>query len=1124
MIKLIWLLVVTYSFKVGAQEELSPTITIVPPSPEVMAMNKHIEIPVSYYTGLPQINIPIMNIGMNNIQIPISLDYHASGLRVSEYASSVGAGWSLSGGGVISRTIKGKADERYEQTFQGYFYADNWLQSSGEPIISVISDCSLNPVFTFDDEGSAEYATPVNPSDFLAQGWWDSQPDEYHFSLPGGPSGKFMFTHEQDLIMLTPSDIEIVSHPFQFQVSAGTYLSDYYWKIRDANGTTYTFEYLAEKTTSSNICANVTQLSIETVPVIDHVYEDNQTSWFLTKIENGSEWVTFGYGTERIIEEYNTASTFKHKIEGSDPSSETQCITNATRDTYRLTSINSSSGQNLVIEYGDEREDLRGSHRMRRLVSRFGGEPIKVIDLDNDHYFSDSTKLKLEKVVVQGVNAADYPLTPIEATNVDTLYSYTLEYFENSQGDFPAHNTPEQDYWGFYNGAIANSNSVLPEWWNDDYHINENSTTDRNPNLEKTKLGTLKKIIYPTGGSAEFDYELHDYSGPNTYEQHVYSVFADGDINTTAYDTVQFTVNQNCSISIFKPQFPQNGAGLDVAYYLEKWNDSINDWQLYIPSARPGQQGITVAFRQNIEVGQYRLRAESWGSPIQIVVKFEEDGNVSFQRAGGLRIKKITHSDPLTTSTTNSIFEYTLDGELRSSGKLFSSPINDGYITKFAKALTNEDRTYCQTDVPTFYMNLASYVQLPLATVSGSHVGYSRVAVHKVSQEVLDNHVLQPNIGYVPDYAGFTPEFTSGSNHIGFTAFEYLNDYAPVVEYNSAYPYIPYPKVDFVNGSLAKKQIFKSDSVYSNTFNKYVHQPVLQRETINQYDTLEVNSIKSYIYRKFYSTNCYTCSYNDMYINSYTNFSRKVRLKKTIDKTIENGIELQNETLYNYNYPINHELLSSVSILDAGNGAIPEDAVTTVYVRDATYPKLIKQIIRHRNEILISSEKIDRVGNLPHKYYQQRKDSTGFELIKTIDWDDGFPVHVVEGSDLSEVSYLYNRNLVVAAVSNIEMTELVAKLSLVNPVGSVTTSWLKSQTDPVTIKSVLDQLRDLLDDDQFMTTYIYEEGRLGYGPVAIIDPNGLSQKFEYDSFGRLSKVLDHEDNILKKVEYTYTNQ
>jgi hypothetical protein len=68
------------------------------------------QIPVSEYNGVPNINIPLYTIDMQQFQLPISLSYHASGIRVSDEASWVGMNWSLNAGGVITRSKRNLDD------------------------------------------------------------------------------------------------------------------------------------------------------------------------------------------------------------------------------------------------------------------------------------------------------------------------------------------------------------------------------------------------------------------------------------------------------------------------------------------------------------------------------------------------------------------------------------------------------------------------------------------------------------------------------------------------------------------------------------------------------------------------------------------------------------------------------------------------------------------------------------------------------------------------------------------------------------------------------------------------------------------------------------------------------
>src|ERR1700733_7238015 len=81
--------------------------TIARPSPTQQAFQKYGDIPVSAYTGIPSVSVPLYTVSYRDISVPITLSYHASGIKVAEEASQVGLGWVINAGGSISRNING---------------------------------------------------------------------------------------------------------------------------------------------------------------------------------------------------------------------------------------------------------------------------------------------------------------------------------------------------------------------------------------------------------------------------------------------------------------------------------------------------------------------------------------------------------------------------------------------------------------------------------------------------------------------------------------------------------------------------------------------------------------------------------------------------------------------------------------------------------------------------------------------------------------------------------------------------------------------------------------------------------------------------------------------------------
>lgn len=80
-------------------------------APEAASLGKFGNNHVDYCTGVPSVSIPVTTIKIGKINLPISLNYHASWIKVDEISSCVGIGWALNGNGMISRNVIGLPDE-----------------------------------------------------------------------------------------------------------------------------------------------------------------------------------------------------------------------------------------------------------------------------------------------------------------------------------------------------------------------------------------------------------------------------------------------------------------------------------------------------------------------------------------------------------------------------------------------------------------------------------------------------------------------------------------------------------------------------------------------------------------------------------------------------------------------------------------------------------------------------------------------------------------------------------------------------------------------------------------------------------------------------------------------------
>lgn len=88
-----------------------------PVSPTAYQFLKYDQMPVSEYTGIPDISIPLYEISEDDIKVPLGLSYHTVGIRVNQDASWVGLGWDLQVGSIV-QTINDEDDFGYDSTAQ----------------------------------------------------------------------------------------------------------------------------------------------------------------------------------------------------------------------------------------------------------------------------------------------------------------------------------------------------------------------------------------------------------------------------------------------------------------------------------------------------------------------------------------------------------------------------------------------------------------------------------------------------------------------------------------------------------------------------------------------------------------------------------------------------------------------------------------------------------------------------------------------------------------------------------------------------------------------------------------------------------------------------------------------
>jgi hypothetical protein len=94
----------------GITQAQAPKKDITPTSPEAAALTKMINFPVNFNTGLPNIAVPLYQVESGNLKLPIGISYHSGGFKINEQSTSVGLGWSLTSDIQITRSVNGLDD------------------------------------------------------------------------------------------------------------------------------------------------------------------------------------------------------------------------------------------------------------------------------------------------------------------------------------------------------------------------------------------------------------------------------------------------------------------------------------------------------------------------------------------------------------------------------------------------------------------------------------------------------------------------------------------------------------------------------------------------------------------------------------------------------------------------------------------------------------------------------------------------------------------------------------------------------------------------------------------------------------------------------------------------------
>jgi hypothetical protein len=1111
--------------------------TVIPPSPTVAALMKFEEVPVSNYTGLPDISVPIFSSPTltKGVDINIALKYHAANTKVKENASDVGMGWSLFAGGTISRTVRGMPDEvigegkvgiynSFYQTNNNYYKA---LENYNTAINSTIPNMNL--------EDYREFLFHVD-----TKGLYDTQHDLWQFNFLN-QSGRFIVVknnnNQLEVQLLENSTLKIypiVDSQYQFRIIG--------FNIYDDLGNNYKFD-VSESTISTSFndithYDNTESNSLNSYNFLSAFHlskvfsSNNQQVLNITYLGESLEHVNFSSSifSSSLLPTININDDISALTNGPDcfvgfnistfyiPKSEIS-IGSLKCSTKKINEINIINIGKIQFEYQTGREDDKFTDNQNSKVL----DKIIVRNLNNEII----RNFVLNRIYINAPTKKMFLSTVKEIKNGQTENHYKFSYKESSVTN------GTEDAWGYFKE-------------------NDLNFPNKEVDIQNVDSFVLKRMDVLTGGAALFDYEPNSFTYIGAVEVENFK----NNLNNYNVNYHSNSINSfNVTYSAFVINSEENKIVIDC-------NVNTNTFDWFLAIYHNGQlyrtisnnlcvNGICKAYISNLPVGNYSVKlttvnlnaAINSGFPFNVnyIVKSLKSSNEQelYNYGGGFRIKKISYFDnleenqsPITGQEARSInYDYNFFGQNKSSGSLNSNiPIYEFLSTK----IRPEIRGTCQSSSGGY--SLSQQKDIPYI---------------KVSEQDLNNKNLTK--GSEVGYKNITV-FQTGN---GYSEYTYTSsmDYEDTILGNPPHLIVAPINFDYKRGLLINEKKLNNDNkIFSNVEYNYTFEDNVVVSGLNVYGTFYSTYYSNPVYKMFPNYNQYISFKTQNYcepgyptanicsVDNHNNtFKKQLDIKhipvqeaygwaKLASKTTKNyfypnggttpNIVTSNET-FTYN-PINKQIASHTV-----NNSVGETLTTNYFYHTGNSSfsqnriSEIERIETKRGSELLSESKINYsntfAGNqsfLPSTIEVKKGNSPSEIRLRNNVYDEFGHVLEMQQESGMKISYIYgyNKTQPVAKIENMDYASIPT--NLITAIQNASNG-----TNEQALIDALNNLRLAL-PNAMVSTYTHIPLK---GVRTVIDPKGDKQTYHYDNFNRLQFVKDSSGNILSENEYHYKN-
>lgn len=1129
----------------NATEETNPAQTyapreysIIPPSPEVSSLINFYDVPVDYFHGLPDINLPLYELTQGEIKVPITIRYHGGGVKVEEMEGNLGLGWTLMAGDAISRTVHGAPDDANESNLKGLFNARDNDKKLREYVLNKRADYNA---YEYD-----EYLDHRAIQGMYAIDYYNGKSDMANdiLTISGvGLSGTFIYNDNREAILVSEQPLKIKPSPLSKNFAI--YPTEF--EITDAKGLKYSFSTREEtlyKYRYGNPKLRLVEDSLKYT-----------SAWHISKISNlSNDSVLFSYRQKvrKRLPDNGCLSTW-YKIENeyieffAPPTSHS-----SGEGIYYPKVIESIKNNNTTIRfhyktYGTEIELIDYIEIMTN-----GNNPLIVKRYDfvyteyknGYHYYGLSNRNRIM-------------LTEIKV-NDESLYKF--DYVTDDNG-FITFDGLSRDFCGYFNdrdnhGLISPVGTLAGEG------------ADRSVNPNVAAMGSLKSIIYPTGGKTELEWESNEYG--YIREAKVTKSLNTPTITTFESDTLvglEPLDVQKLKINNFKVS---NGevVYLDLTEYF-RFNPQIlalsdyeneHDYQYkpsypgvyfflngsqsgepkavyYIDKPTVEERNNNTQFEVVLPVGTYtvelRDRISVEGREDEIKAQFRYDygtcGRIFLRRCkttggstgtitkdywGGVRIKRIT-SDPCDGGTPI-IKDYFYNGTTspyECSGTVGALPLN--YHHYYFQAPHYQHGGYARGMMQCVTSH--GFYNLPIGNPTG--VEYPEVTVRYSGNERYEPSALH-NYGEKYFYSSLRDKGASDYNESDFLSFQ--------PRYSQMWT-----SRSHLRGDLIKKQMGVVSPLDVTTYEYNIHESenrsifTTDLFTIADFNTVQV-------------TGLYQCAY-DLGIGKYTliPYNKTVKSEKY---TEAEGFETEVE--YEYFYDEYTDNLDR-SLVKARRTTDSDGSQRTTYY---TYLMAGANLALDypETEVTVVDGKIVDASRMEYDENRRLKAVYGMsartasasayglggkkasDALKTLINRPEYTYRYDSRGNLAEISYNgvvlasylwgYMGSHPIVEAKYLTHAELVAAANRAD--GRTVESLLQSSfTSGEQLNNFFTKLRAQLPDTE-LTTITYH---WLIGVSEATDPRGVKTTFTYDKVGRLSGIKDYNDYFIKKYIYHFKN-